>query len=162
MKLLLIIITVCFACCNDSNQQTGIDSRDTVNRKKFAPNSVTLKNKDTIPPSLSPRAIDNPHWKKKREEGVDFFVVGNEPFWSLELKNGMQVNFRLAEWERDSMVRIDQSFQPGKKNDINANGIQILISPGQCSDGMSDYIYDYGVIVVYKGLHYQGCGIDLR
>ena len=44
-------------------------------------------------------ATSNPSWMKKKEEGVDFFGLGNEPFWSLEIDKEKFILFRLADWK---------------------------------------------------------------
>ena len=108
-----------------------------------------------------PRAADNPHWKKKKAEGVHFLVIGNEPFWNLELRNNQSLLFRLAEWEEAVEIPIEGKFESGIINELKGKGIEVSILPQECSDGMSDYGYDYAVTVKYKGKEYKGCGIAL-
>ena len=44
---------------------------------------------------------------------------------------------------------------------IDTAGIKldIMISPQFCSDGMSDFMYEYKVGLQYKGKKYSGCGV---
>ncbi|HUR10577.1 MAG TPA: hypothetical protein VM012_04375 [Flavitalea sp.] len=162
MRSSFYIVCILLVCCNDQKNESANANADTT--KTVSPHADSLaaeKNPDTAFPSGSLRAADNPHWKKKKDEGVHFFVVGNEPFWSLELRNQQRVNFRLSDWQSDSVIAVTTSFQSGKKNEIVAKEFRLFIIPGKCSDGMSDFIYDYQVEVFFKGVRYKGCGIDL-
>ncbi len=110
-------------------------------------------------------AANNPSWDKKRAEGIDFAGVGNEPFWNLEINNEKFILFKIADWQKPVIVPIekplinkDSTFYKLKSDTTNWS---ITIFPQFCSDGMSDYLYEYKVSVHYKGTLYKGCGIML-
>lgn len=110
-------------------------------------------------------AEDNPAWDKKRSEGIDFAGVGNEPFWNLEIDNEKFILLKLADWKKPMIV-------PAVKPLVNKDSTvykfstdttkwSITIFPRFCSDGMSDYLYQYKVNVNFKGILYKGCGVML-
>lgn len=164
--MIRILIFLCLlSACNESTPEPGIVDNT---RDSFKPPVIpdTSKANPATPENISsdsvrPRAADNPHWKKKKYEGVHFIVIGNEPFWNLEFRNNQSIIFLLADWKKSIEIPVDQSFRPGVKNEINAKDIVLYIIPETCSDGMSDYTYDYTVRVIYKSTPYQGCGISL-
>ncbi len=107
----------------------------------------------------------NPAWNKKRSEGIDFAGSGNEPFWNLEIDNEKFIQFKLADWKNPvtapaekPVVNNDSIFYNIKKD---SSSWTITIFPQFCSDGMSDYLYQYKVTVNYEGILYKGCGIML-
>ena len=132
---------------------------------------TSIKNEEPpVPPPIDtinrvtknqPRATDNEHWKKKKAEGVDFMVIGNEPFWNLEIRNNKSLRFHLSDWEQPVNIEFAGSVEKSRFNELSARDIEVRIEPKECSDGMSDYWYDYSVTVIYKGKTYNGCGISL-
>ena len=111
-------------------------------------------------------AANNAAWNKKRSEGIDFTGLGNEPFWSLEIDNEKFIMFNLAGWRKPVIVPIekpvtnkDSTFYLLKSDTTRWS---VTIFPQFCSDGMSDYLYQYKVNVNYQGTLYKGCGILLN
>jgi uncharacterized membrane protein len=45
---------------------------------------------------------------------------------------------------------------------VDKNNLRVVILSQFCSDGMSDMLYQYKVIVNYKGSVYKGCGVLLN
>lgn len=108
-------------------------------------------------------AMDNNVWRSKGKAGVEFFGVGNEPFWNIEIDEQKVIAFRLAEWTepvRFSPVRpvvVGDSIQYNAARDTAT--LRVVIYHRFCSDGMSDFIYDRQVKVVYNNTVYMGCGL---
>lgn len=110
-------------------------------------------------------AITNPSWKQKQNEGVDFIGVGNEPFWSLEIDDEKMILFKMADWKKPIIVPVEK---PSVSKDSTVytllsekNPLKIIVYPQFCSDGMSDFLYQYKVAVSFKGNIYKGCGVML-
>ncbi len=108
----------------------------------------------------------NPSWKQKQIEGIDFIGLGNEPFWSLDIDNEKMVVFKLADWKKPVIIPLEK---PGSTNDSTiynllsqGNPLRITIIPRFCSDGMSDILYQYKVVITFKGATYKGCGVMLN
>lgn len=110
-------------------------------------------------------ATINPSWQQKQNEGIDFIGIGNEPFWSLDIDNEKMVLFRLADWKKPIMAAIQD---PAVTKDSTVykltsgkDLLRITVLPQFCSDGMSDFLYQYKVVVTFKGSSYRGCGVML-
>ncbi len=106
---------------------------------------------------------ENPAWKKKDAAGVDFFGVGNEPFWNIEIDEQKKIAFHLADWQQPKQfnavkpVIFSDSIVYKTKSDSAT--LAITIYNKFCSDGMSDFIYNHSVKVIYNGQVYRGCGM---
>jgi len=108
----------------------------------------------------------NPSWKEKQNEGIDFIGVGNEPFWNIEIDDEKMVTFKLADWKKpvtaDAVQPIFSKDSTIYNLTANKNNLRVIILSQFCSDGMSDMLYQYKVIVNYKGSVYKGCGVLLN
>ena len=109
---------------------------------------------------------NNPTWKDKKAAGVHFVGLGNEPFWSLEVDKNKGVTFNTPEMKTPVQVTYsDPTVTSNTRNYHLQTGnivLDVIISQQFCSDGMSDFIYDYKVEVEYKGRKYSGCGSMLN
>jgi uncharacterized membrane protein len=113
-----------------------------------------------------PGAAANPAWKKKKAAGTDFYAIGTEPFWSLEIDNDRGVSFKLADLPKPVTFSISQPTT-GKDSTVysldNAGSkLEITIYNEFCNDGMSDNLYEQRVHVRYKGETFKGCGVYLN
>lgn len=110
-------------------------------------------------------ATINPSWKQKQTEGIDFIGVGNEPFWSMEIDNEKMIRFKLADWKKPIMVPFEKPSVTKDSIIYNLlsgiNHLRITVYSQFCSDGMSDFLYQYKVAIAFKGDHYRGCGVML-
>ena len=110
-------------------------------------------------------AVINPSWKQKQSEGVDFIGVGTEPFWSLEIDNEKMVQFKLSDWKKPIIVAVQKPIvtKDSTLYTLSSEGmpLRVIIYPQFCSDGMSDFLYQYKVVVSLKGNTYKGCGVML-
>ncbi len=108
-------------------------------------------------------AAENPTWQKKGEAGVEFFGVGNEPFWSVEVDEQKRVSFHLAEWQAPQTFKAKAPVTKGDSTVYSAKSdsasLRVTVFSTFCSDGMSNFIYTNKVRIVYNGQVYQGCGI---
>ena len=110
-----------------------------------------------------PSALDNDVWRAKGSAGIEFYGVGNEPFWNVEVDDQKSIAFQLADWPGP------QQFKPGTPqvagdsivyNSANDSAtLRVVIYNTFCSDGMSDFVYAQSVKVLYNGQTYRGCGI---
>ncbi len=109
---------------------------------------------------------DKKNWKEKSDAGIDFIGMGNEPFWGLEIDKGNKISFNNPDMK--------EPFNSTYIAPISSNGNQeyhiesgtakldIIITPQFCSDGMSDFVYDYSISIDYNGKKYSGCGVLLN
>jgi uncharacterized membrane protein len=102
-------------------------------------------------------------WRKKADMGVSVVGVGNEPFWSIEVKRQDSISFTLPEWKQPLILKISattsntDSIAYIAKND--STNLRVTLLPFFCSDGMSDYVYSNKMRVLYNDQVYEGCGI---
>lgn len=111
-------------------------------------------------------AEQNDVWIKKGAGGLEFFGIGTEPFWNIEVDEQKQISFHLAEWERPLLFKPSRRVTSGDSILYNTSNdtatLSITIYNRFCSDGMSDYIYPNRVKVVYKNRVFDGCGLVYR
>jgi uncharacterized membrane protein len=109
---------------------------------------------------------DNIAWMEKKAAGVDFFALGNEPFWLMEIDKDKQISFLQVDSTQPAVfpyvAAIQQNGQYIYNTETSTAGMQIIITPQFCSDGMSDNWYEYKVEAKYNGVTYVGCGVKLN
>ena len=108
-------------------------------------------------------AMENKTWKNKKEEGIVFFGIGNEPFWSIELTKQDSLSFRLADWTKPVTLRIDSVHADKEARvwmaHLDTVQVKLTVWPQFCSDGMSDYVYPNRIRVQYNQQVFNGCGL---
>jgi len=113
-----------------------------------------------------PDAAANAAWKKKAAAGIEFYAIGNEPFWNLEIDKEKSVSFKVADLPKP----LTFAMRPPRINkdstyyvvDSAGSKLEVTVFNEFCSDGMSDNRYEYRVHVRYKGQTFKGCGVDLK
>ena len=85
--------------------------------------------------------------------------AGTEPFWSGEVTGGA-LQYSTPDNQAGWTVRIDRF---AGRNGVSFYGMLqdqpfvMAVSPGQCSDGMSDRVYPFNVTLVIGGETRNGC-----
>ncbi len=106
---------------------------------------------------LSPAVIgaDNIAWMEKKTAGIDFFALGNEPFWLMEIDKDKQISFLRVDSTAPTIFPYVPAVQQNGQYTFNvkkdSDSMQIIIQPQFCSDGMSDNWYEFKVDVRYGG-----------
>lgn len=109
---------------------------------------------------------DNTAWMEKKAAGIDFFSLGNEPFWLMEIDKDKQISFLQVDNEKPVVFPyVAAEVQNGQwtynvQNETDK--LQIVITRQFCSDGMSDNWYEYKVDLNFNGTAYTGCGVKLN
>ena len=91
------------------------------------------------------------------DEKVHF--TGTEPFWGGEVLDGV-LAYTTPENQTGDMVAVDRF---DGRNGISFSGqladmpFVMAVTPGQCSDGMSDRTYPFTVTLQVKGEQRNGC-----
>ncbi|HEX2535572.1 MAG TPA: hypothetical protein VHK69_17640 [Chitinophagaceae bacterium] len=112
-----------------------------------------------------PAAGENNAWRQKEKQGLEFFGIGNEPFWSIEVDEQQFIRFQLADWPVP--LRFPAPSAMGKdtlhyRSASDSGTVEVTVYPEFCSDGMSDFVYHQRVRVVCLGKSYNGCGLLFR
>lgn len=109
---------------------------------------------------------DNIAWMEKKSAGIDFFALGNEPFWLMEMDKDKQISFLQVDSSQPAVfpyvAAVQQNGQYVYTIQKDSTTMQIIITPQFCSDGMSDNWYEYKVEAKYNGVTYLGCGVKLN
>ncbi len=110
-------------------------------------------------------AEENPEvFDRKREAGIDFVALGNEPFWSLDIDFEKAMTFKTPD-NQDSIVIAIPEAQRAKINttlvydtttEAGIFKVQMLKEP--CTDNMSGALFEYTVEIDRQGKTYTGCG----
>ena len=94
---------------------------------------------------------------------VSYRCTGNEPFWSLDISPEGIV------FQSPESPPVTYPYTASKNNDgslefntsLNTSTakstLKVVLTPGDCSDGMSDIQYPYSVEVVRDGQRLRGC-----
>lgn len=86
----------------------------------------------------------------------DFKLVGTEPFWGLEIKGGQLVLNRPD--AADVVAPRPAPIMNGQSSVWTSGGLIVRLTPGDCSDGMSDRRYAYAATVKVGEVSLSGCG----
>jgi uncharacterized membrane protein len=158
-----------------SNDQLQLLVNNTVT-KRF---SVTNKGLSELSLTGTPAALypdsylvrktigaDNIAWMEKKAAGIDFFALGNEPFWLMEMDKDKQISFLLVDNNVPVVfpyaAPVQQDAQTVYNVQKDSATMQVIITPQFCVDGMSDNWYEYKVEAKYNGIMYTGCGVKLN
>ena len=91
-------------------------------------------------------------------------ITGTEPFWNGEIADG-QMQYRTME-NQDGWTFPVERFAGNNgvsfTGQIEGETIDVAITPGACSDGMSDRTYTFVATVVMGGETRSGCAYTDR
>lgn len=109
---------------------------------------------------------DNTAWMEKKAAGIDFFSLGNEPFWLMEIDKDKHISFLQVDNEKPVLFPYTaaetQNGQWTWNVQTETDKLQIIVNRQFCSDGMSDNWYEYKVAINFNGIAYAGCGVKLN
>ncbi len=129
---------------------------------KTAPHRLTACVLLALATACSPDAGMNGTAETYAGVGADETVslIGTEPFWGLTI-TGAQARYSTP--DRVSGAQFTVSRFAGN-NGLGFSGtlddapLTATLTPGQCSDGMSDRSYPFTATIVHAGMTMQGCG----
>lgn len=112
-------------------------------------------------------AAQNKAWIGKKNLGVDFYGIGTEPFWSIEIDKEKNVSFNTADLTKP--IILTYTSPSSSKDSVTYNlktvdneNMQVVVYNRFCNDGMSDNLYEQRVHVRFKGMQLKGCGAYLK
>lgn len=88
------------------------------------------------------------------------FLGGTEPFWGIEI-NGDALVFSSPEdidGTEVTATRFKGNNGLGFSATLDGQALEIAVTPGQCSDGMSDRLYPFTATVNLGDATLFGCG----
>lgn len=107
--------------------------------------------------------------QKKASQGIDFYALGNEPFWSLDMYLDKEFQFKNLDGPtiivpaEEGVMAMDAEIT--RYRSVNeTHELIIQISRQDCSDTMSDNKFEYKVTIDHKEIgdkdygRFSGCG----
>lgn len=86
---------------------------------------------------------------------IEYRGLGTEPFWSVTVHQGRAT---LQRPDRSPLtVAVTQTQDPRALRFVG-EGLTMVVTPGPCSDGMSDAVYADRVQVAFGEGTFKGCG----
>lgn len=91
-------------------------------------------------------------------------LIGTEPFWRMDIEpsgSGYSAAYSTPEdvnGTRFAVERFAGNNGLGFSGTLASQQVQVAVTAGECSDGMSDRIYLYIATVSIDGDIYEGCG----
>lgn len=114
------------------------------------------------PPS-APGGPAVPEAPKPIVGGVDLSepvnLIGAEPFWSVKIE-GATMSYSSPEEPGKPYVIGTTKIVDGNKAELTSAGLNVTLTAGTCSDGMSDRVYPVTAVVVLDGKTLKGCAIS--
>lgn len=86
-------------------------------------------------------------------------ALGNEPFWSARIEGG-RLTYSTPdniEGTAIAVTRFAGNGGLGISGTIDGAALQLALTPGACSDGMSDRTYPYGATLAIGDTTLSGC-----
>lgn len=92
--------------------------------------------------------------------GEPLFFTGTEPFWGGEVQEGTLL-YRTPEDQQGQVLEVTRFAGRGGlsfSGTLGGDGFDMAVTPGECSDGMSDRTYPLTVTLRIGGELRHGCG----
>lgn len=108
-------------------------------------------------PTIVTAADTQPYSGIRADESVHF--TGTEPFWSGQV-SGETLTYVTPDKQAGEMVVVDR--RAGRhgisfSGDLGQMPFVMAVTPGKCSDGMSDRSYPFTVTLQVRGQQREGC-----
>ncbi len=104
----------------------------------------------------APVASDQPAAPPATPAAVTYKAVGTEPGWALTIKGGTMAY--LGDYGSVKISEAAPGDFLGRPGQYAGKRLKLTITPGPCSDGMSDLVYRQTVRLVADGKTVEGCG----
>lgn len=146
--------------CADAGDGAGnIANRANAAPETSAPIATVVENsapaQPSAPPAPTPPPAKSTPAKPDVPPAADYRALGTEPFWAIIVKGGQATLTRPGYPPLTFAV----SFRDdGLKLRFHGDGLTMTITPGPCSDGMSDALYMDHVQVAFAQGILKGCG----
>ncbi|MEQ9301516.1 MAG: META domain-containing protein [Cyclobacteriaceae bacterium] len=155
IALLIVAACVCWQCQPAKENSTTVEENTAVGDAQL-----------TEPAE----GADASFLEKKSRDGVDFYAVGNEPSWSLDIFQQNMISFKsMTEIAELNTPKVEPTDADDKsvlsyKAEVESGSITIDIKSEECTDPMSGEKFPYSVAVEAKNGNmaefksFNGCG----
>jgi uncharacterized membrane protein len=96
--------------------------------------------------------------------GAAITLVGTEPFWGIDIVDGPELYSATYTTPENlggtsfKLTRFAGNNGLGFSGEMDASPVQIALTPGKCSDGMSDRTFPYTATFALGDITLYGCG----
>ena len=114
----------------------------------------------SVPAAIpAPRAEASPNVTPTPVPQMHFQATGTEPFWAVEVLPGALRYAAPEQLDGITFAATASSLGSGYRYAGTMAGapVTLAITPGTCSDGMSDRVYAYTAALTIDGLVMHGC-----
>lgn len=136
------------------------------NKTQPAPTTAIAPPVDTIstgnaavaavpPPKMPPKPLVSRETPPPRPAPPDYRAIGTEPFWAVTIRRSTATLERPDQVPLRFAVRADGDDKAVR---YQGDGFAMTLTPGPCSDGMSDAIWSDRVQVAFGEGTLKGCG----
>lgn len=103
-------------------------------------------------------------WTAKKNAGVSFIAMGNEPSWSLDIdpKKGISFSTMDGKLNFPATTPVLDKGTWLLNSSAASNTLNVKIESRFSTDGMSDFVYEYAVTTTVDGKNYSGVGYLLN
>jgi uncharacterized membrane protein len=123
-------------------------------------NAMVESSPSPVPNEVAPTPTSTPESapperKPAPAEKIAYRALGTEPFWSVTVRQGRAT---LERPDRPALtVPVTLTEDPRALRYVD-EGLTLLVTPGPCSDGMSDIVYADRTQVAFGEGTLKGCG----
>lgn len=113
-----------------------------------------------VPAAVSGGGIDGSEAATRAAVPSRLTARGTEPFWAVDVDAGERV-WKTPERPEGAGVQVERHSSGKGVRDVDADrtGLELMLTPGRCSDGMSDLVYPYSATWVHDGRTWRGCAL---
>ncbi|WP_022683663.1 hypothetical protein [Sphingobium bisphenolivorans] len=106
-------------------------------------------------PSATPAPVKQTASLPAAASDNSYYAIGTEPFWAVTVR-GSSASIDRADKE-PARVIVSRAEEDGNVR-YNGEGFTMTVTPGPCSDGMSDAVWSDRVTISFGDNVVKGCG----
>lgn len=155
----LVSLAVLLAACGGKDEQTAPGNRTKAARVASAPiidrPEPVAGTPTVVTPASRPKKRATKPAAHPAAAGITYRAIGTEPFWAVAVR-GHQAT--LERPGHASGIFLIETIADDSSLRFRGDGFAMTVTPGPCSDGMSDAIWSDRVQIAYGDGTLKGCG----
>ncbi len=88
---------------------------------------------------------------------INWHCIGTEPFWGVEISAANNTAIFTTPEKTEQPIALTVVVETTEEAIYTGKNLKISIKKGQCSDGMSENMYQYSAAVEFDIYKFQGC-----
>ena len=151
MKLAIASLSLLLAACNPSQPSSGASPQ---------PEAAAPAATPAAPPAAEAPMAKRAPGQENADPLQIFRAFGTEPFWNVNVEDS-RLTYTTPEDQTGVVMQGERRPETGGveiAGNHDGKAFTLTVSPGDCSDGMSDHRYELIAIFRYGDVEYRGCG----